>query len=50
MLNINEKIDHMEDTEKGDNFREETQNQFEQHNSSYNVNFFGVGRGTDDWQ
>ena len=39
MLNLNEKMDYMEEGEKNDNFEEETQNQFEFYNSNYNVNF-----------
>lgn len=48
MLNVNEIVDYMEDTEIIDNSLEETQTQFELYNSNCNVNFFGVGRGSED--
>ena len=50
MLNINERMDNMENTEKVENFEEEFQNQFEVDNSNYKVNYFGLGRGAEDWQ
>jgi len=50
MLNLNEKMDYMEESEKKDNFAEEAENQFEFYNSNYNVNFFGAGREVEDWQ
>ena len=49
MVNVNETMDYMEDAEKNDGFVEETQNQFEFYNPSYNVNFFGLGRGSEEW-
>ena len=49
MLNVNEKMDCMEIVEERDNFEEETQSQFEFYNLNYNVNFFGVGRSSEDW-
>ena len=50
MLNLNEKMNPVEELEKVNTFEEETQNAFEQHNFNYNVNFFGAGRGDEDWQ
>ncbi|MBU3145305.1 hypothetical protein [Clostridium sp. CF012] len=50
MLNINERMDNMENTEKVDNFEEEFQNPFEVDNSNYKVNYFGLGRGAEDWE
>ena len=49
MLNLNEKMNPVEELEKVNNFEEETQNVFEQHNFNYNVNFFGAGREYEDW-
>ncbi|MGH4119761.1 hypothetical protein [Clostridium sp.] len=48
MLNINEKSDHMEDVEKINNPEEESQNQAEHYNWDYNINYFGVGRGSEE--
>ena len=50
MLNVNEKMDYVEELEKNSGVREETQNAFEQNNFNYNLNFFGAGRGYEDWQ
>jgi len=50
MLNINEKMDYMEEAEKSDNVAEEAQNQFEVYNENYRVNFFGSGRDIEDLQ
>jgi hypothetical protein len=48
MLNINEKSDHLEDVEKINNLEEESQNQSEYYNWDYNINYFGVGRGSEE--
>lgn len=50
MLNINEEMDYMEDTEKCDILEEDIQDQFQFYNANYNVNFFGLGRGSEEWQ
>lgn len=50
MLNVNEKMNPVEELEKVNNFEEEAQNVFEQYNFNYNINFFGVGRGHEEWQ
>jgi hypothetical protein len=50
MLNINEKMDNNEEVETKDYFGEDAKNQYEYNNSNYNVNFFGAGRSTEDWQ
>jgi len=50
MLNINEKMDYMEEAEKSDKFVEEGLNQFEYYNQDYRVNFFGSGRDIEDLQ
>jgi hypothetical protein len=50
MLNINEGMDNMENSEKMENVEKELQNQFEVDNQNYRVNFFGLGRGVEDWQ
>ena len=43
-------MDYGEEAEKVNNFKEVTENQFEQYNLNFNVNFFGAGRGYEDWQ
>jgi len=48
MLNINEKMDYVDETQKSEKFEEDTQNQYEVYNANLNVNFFGVGRGAED--
>jgi len=50
MMKINEEMNYLENSEKNDNFKEETQNEFEFYNPNYNVNYFGLGRGSEDWQ
>ncbi|MBK5241773.1 hypothetical protein [Clostridium sp.] len=50
MLNINEKSDYIGETERIDNIYEETQNKFEFDNPNYKVNFFGLGRDSEDLQ
>lgn len=50
MLNVNEGMDNMENAEKMDRVEEEFQNKFEVDNSNYRVNYFGLGRGIEDWQ
>jgi len=50
MLNVNEKMDCMEDGERIDNLREESQSQLEVYNQDYRVNFFGSGRDIEDMQ
>ena len=50
MLNVNEKSDYIEETEKIDNIDEETQNKAEFYNPNYKVNFFGLGRDSEDLQ
>jgi hypothetical protein len=49
-VNVNEKMDSVEEVDRSDNFVDEVQNQFEFYNANYNVNYFGLGRGVDDWQ
>ena len=39
MLNVNEEMDYMENSEKNYNHEEDTQNQIEFYNEHYNVNF-----------
>ncbi len=48
MLNVNEKREYMEEAEMIDNCERETQTEFEYYNSNCNVNFFGVGRGSEE--
>ncbi len=50
MLNINEKMDCMEEGEKRDNFEQESQSQLEVYNQDYRVNYFGSGRDIEDMQ
>ena len=52
MLNKNEKMDYVENMVEGDKLEEVAQNkvEFEFDNSSYKVNYFGIGRGAEDWQ
>ncbi|WP_291632835.1 hypothetical protein [Clostridium sp.] len=50
MLNLNEKVNYLEETERNDNFEAETENQVEFYNPNYAVNYFGLGRGCEDWQ
>lgn len=50
MLNINDKMDHVEDMVESDKVEEVTQNKFEFDNSNYKVNYFGIGRGAEDLQ
>jgi hypothetical protein len=50
MLNINEKMDYLESEDKSDNFEQESPKQLEFYNSKYNVNFFGAGQETEDFQ
>ncbi|MGV8980439.1 hypothetical protein [Clostridium sp.] len=52
MLNINDKMDCVENMDESNKVEELTQNQvkFEFDNSSYKVNYFGIGRGAEDWQ
>jgi hypothetical protein len=47
-VNVNERMDNMENAEERSNFEEETQKQFEFYNLNYSVNFFGLGRGAED--
>ncbi|WP_291632836.1 hypothetical protein [Clostridium sp.] len=49
MLNLNEKVDYLEETERNDNFETEKQNQVEFYNPNYTVNYFGAGREYEDW-
>jgi hypothetical protein len=49
MLNLNENMNAVEELELVNNFKEETQNVFEQNSFNYNVNFFGAGREYEDW-
>lgn len=48
MLNMNEKSDQMDDVEKIINLEDESQNQYEYYNWDYNINYFGVGRGSEE--
>jgi len=48
MLNKNKEMDYMEDVEKSNSSEQKPQDQFEFYNSDYNVNFFGLGRGSED--
>ena len=50
MLNMNDKMDYIEEADKSEKFEEDLQNQFEFYNPNYNVNYFGLGRGAEDWQ
>jgi hypothetical protein len=50
MLNINEKMDYVEEVEVKENFGEDTKDQYEFYNSNYSVNFFGAGPGVEDLQ
>jgi len=50
MTNKNEKMDNIEEVERSDVFEEDSQKQFEFYNPNYNVNYFGLGRGSDDCQ
>ncbi|MBU3191701.1 hypothetical protein K9O30_20280 [Clostridium bowmanii] len=52
MLNINDKMDRVENMVESDNVEEVTQNQvkYEFDNSSYKVNYFGIGREAEEWQ
>jgi hypothetical protein len=50
MLNINEKMDYNEEIDTKDNFGDDAKNQYEYYNSNYNVNFFGAGPVTEDWE
>jgi len=50
MFNNNEEMDYMESIEKSNNWEQDTQNQFEFYNPNYNVNFFGLGLGSEEWQ
>ncbi|MCJ7688672.1 MAG: hypothetical protein MUO60_05055 [Clostridiaceae bacterium] len=50
MLNINEKVDYVEEVEKMENFGVDTKDEYEFYNSSYSVNFFGAGIGREDWE
>lgn len=50
MINVNDGMDNMENVEKIDGVEEELQNEFEVYNSNYRVNYFGLGRGVEEWQ
>ncbi|MGH4139210.1 hypothetical protein [Clostridium sp.] len=52
MLNLNDKMDYAENMVENDKVEEMIQNQvkFEYDNSSYKVNYFGIGREAEDWQ
>ena len=45
---MNEKSDQMDDVEKIINLEDESQNQYEYYNWDYNINYFGVGRGSEE--
>lgn len=48
MLNINEKLDDMVNVEKNINIEDELQDQSEYYNWDYNINYFGVGRESEE--
>lgn len=55
MLNVNERMDYIEEmdyteeVDRTDNSEEKEKNQFEFCNSNYNVNYFGLGPGCEEW-
>lgn len=50
MSKINDKMDYVDEKEKRNKFGKEIDNQFKYYNLKYNVNFFGVCRGSEDFQ
>lgn len=50
MLNINEKMEYKEEVETKENFGEDAKNQYEFYKLNFNVNFFGAGHDTEEWQ